>query len=187
MALAVPEHLDGDTILLRRYRVSDVDAVLGSIDASFAELNRWMPWAAQRPTLESVRAFVHPSAEVFGGETADANYAIVVRDSRRFVGSCGLMQQDVRPSALEIGYWVDSRYTRRGIATEAARLLTDEAFALDGIERVEIRCDAENSASARVPAKLGFALEVVEKVQREDGSAAQRMTWVLRRPARSIR
>jgi RimJ/RimL family protein N-acetyltransferase len=180
MPLIVPDELHGEIVTLRRYRLSDMDAVRESIDASFDELNRWMPWAAERPTVESVRAFVEPSSREFGGATAAANYAIVLRAEDRFVGSCGLMQ-DLGPHALEIGYWVDSRYTGRGIAKQAARLAASAAFTVDGIDRVEIRCDAENVASAKVAEGVGFRLDRTEEVPLEDGRIGQRMIWVERR------
>jgi RimJ/RimL family protein N-acetyltransferase len=40
--------------------------------------------------------------------------------------------------------------------TSAARLLTTAAFAVDGIERVEIWHEPANTASGAVPARLGF-------------------------------
>ena len=180
MPLIVPDELRGDLVTLRRYRLSDMDAVRESIDASFDELNRWMPWAAERPTVESVRAFVEPSSQEFGGERAAANYAIVLGAEDRFVGSCGLMQ-DLGPHALEIGYWVDSRYTGRGIAKQAARLAADAALAVEGIDRVEIRCDAENVPSAKVAEGIGFMLDRTEEAPFEDGRVGQRMIWVDRR------
>ena len=180
MPLIVPEELRGERVTLRRYRPSDIDAVRESIEASFDELNRWMPWAAERPTEGSVRAFVEPSSVEFGGEKAAANYAIVLRAEDRFVGSCGVMQ-DLGPHALEIGYWVDTRYTGRGIAKEAARLAADAALAHEGITRVEIRCDAENVASAKVAEGIGFVLDRVEDVPLDDGRIAGRMIWVERR------
>jgi RimJ/RimL family protein N-acetyltransferase len=47
---------------------------------------------------------------------------------------------------------------RRGIATAAARLLTDTAFALPGVEYVEIHHDRANAASRAVPRRLGYEL-----------------------------
>ena len=38
-----------------------------------------MPWAQTRPTESSVREFVHPAANRFGGDT-DTNYAITLTD-----------------------------------------------------------------------------------------------------------
>lgn len=181
MALLVPETLPGDLVTLRRYRLSDIDAVRESIDASFEDLNRWMPWAAERPTTESVRAFVEPSAREFGGENAPANYAIILNAEDRYIGGCGLMQE-LGPHVLEIGYWVDSRYAGQGIAKRAARLAADAALALDHITRVEIRCDAENVASAKVAEGIGFLLDRVEDVPFDDGTIGRRMVWWTGRP-----
>ena len=56
---------------------------------------------------------------------------------------------------------------RRGLATAATEALTDAAFGLPGIDRVEIVHDELNAFSEAVPRKLGFtragqrALDVV--------------------------
>ncbi len=61
------------------------------------------------------------------------------------------------PGGLEIGYWVARDRTGRGMATAAAAALTEAAFGLPGIERVEIVHDLNNAASGQVPRKLGYA------------------------------
>jgi RimJ/RimL family protein N-acetyltransferase len=176
----LPDRLSGDVVTLRRYRSSDVDAVRESIDASFDELRQWMPWAQERPTTDSVRQFVHPSIVRFGG-SADANYAITLTEDDRYIGGCGLMPR-VGVRALEIGYWVDTRYTRRGVATAAARLLTDAAFGLPDVDRAEIHCDPANVASAAVARKLGYRLDrIVDFPVRAEGQTGRSMIWVMER------
>jgi RimJ/RimL family protein N-acetyltransferase len=59
---------------------------------------------------------------------------------------------------LEIGYWTHPAFLRTGIATTAVAMLTDAAFAVPGITRVEIHHDRANEASAGIPRKLGFHL-----------------------------
>ena len=54
------------------------------------------------------------------------------------------MHDDVGPGALEIGYRCHIEYAGRGIITRSALRLTDIAFAVPGIERVEIHCDKAN-------------------------------------------
>jgi RimJ/RimL family protein N-acetyltransferase len=66
------------------------------------------------------------------------------------------LHQRIGPGGQEIGYWVRTSHTRRGYATAAARALTDMAFTMPGVDRVEIHHDVANVASGRVPAKLGF-------------------------------
>ena len=60
---------------------------------------------------------------------------------------------------FEIGYWIRTGMTGRGLATEATRRIADFAFAELGAERVEIWCDALNERSAAVAQRAGFELE----------------------------
>lgn len=71
------------------------------------------------------------------------------------VGGCGLHRRR-GPTVLEIGYWIHVDHVRRGYATDLARGLTDAAFAIDGIDRVEIHHDKANVWSGAVPRSLGF-------------------------------
>ena len=68
---------------------------------------------------------------------------------------------------MEICYWLAVGHTGRGLATRAAAALTRVAFASDDIERVDIRCERRNVASARVPERLGY--QAVETIV--DGTA----------------
>ena len=72
-------------------------------------------------------------------------------------GGCGLHRR-IAHDGLELGYWIHPHFTRRGLATGAARLLTDAALMLSGITHVEIHHDKANVASAGVPRNLGFRL-----------------------------
>ena len=75
------------------------------------------------------------------------------------MGAVQLLEQHhprIGPGGLEIGYWVHRDYVRRGLATAATEALTDAAFGLPGIDRVEIVHDELNGPSAAVPRKLGF-------------------------------
>jgi RimJ/RimL family protein N-acetyltransferase len=83
----------------------------------------------------------------------------------------------------EIGYWMETRHTGQGYATEAARALTDFGFGVLGFRRIEIRCDALNRASAAVPDRLGYTLDarLVNDDVAADGSGALRDTLVFSR------
>ena len=63
----------------------------------------------------------------------------------------------------EIGYWIGAAYWGRGYATEAARRLTDYAFATIGLRRVQGRHFTRNTASGRVLQKLGMQLEGIHR------------------------
>lgn len=96
------------------------------------------------------------------------------------MGGTGLHPR-VGPGALEIGYWISVRHVGRGYATEAAAALTRVAFEVHGVERMEIRCDPRNEASAAVPRKLGYTHEATlrARVLGVDGTLNPGMIWTL--------
>ncbi len=59
----------------------------------------------------------------------------------------------------EIGYRVNRQYWGQGIAYEASKAVTDYAFNQLGLQRIVLRCFAENTPSKKLAEKLGFTLE----------------------------
>lgn len=146
-----PDLIDAGPAILRRWRPDDLGAAADAVLVSLEHLRPWMEWAADFSRTSQ--------AEFLAGSERDwesgvaYNYAVVVDGA--IAGSSGLMAR-IGPGGLEIGYWVHQAYTRRGLATVAAAALTGQAFALPGIDRVQIVHDELNVASGGVPRKLGF-------------------------------
>ena len=145
---------DGD-LLLRTWQPEDAPAMLAAMSGSRDHLAPWMAFAnVALPTpAEQIARFQEWEARRRSG--GDAMYGMFVND--RVAGGCGLHRR-LGPDGLEIGYWVHVACVRRGIASRAAALLTDTAFATDQITHVEIHHDAANVASGGVPRALGFVL-----------------------------
>lgn len=68
----------------------------------------------------------------------------------------GAIVPGIEEDAIEIGWWVDPRAWGRGIATEAALALRDEAFGGLGAGRIVARYQPANEASGRIMVKLGM-------------------------------
>jgi ribosomal-protein-alanine N-acetyltransferase len=66
-------------------------------------------------------------------------------------------------ASAHIGYWVDRRVAGRGIIPTAVALAVDHCFFTVGLHRVEINVRPENSASLRVPEKLGLRDEGIRE------------------------
>jgi RimJ/RimL family protein N-acetyltransferase len=73
------------------------------------------------------------------------------------LGRVGLLLGE--PGAAEVGYWVDPRARKRGVATTAVRAVCQWAVTTADIELIEWRCEAGNLASRRVAEKAGFLIE----------------------------
>ena len=180
----VPEEIavGAHGLVLRRWRMADAGALLAAIERSRPELHRFMPWAMEEPTLASVGAFLERSwtptpPESFGFGLFDAGGDVV--------GAFGLHGRQ-GPGILEIGYWVRSDRTGRGYATAAAGALTGVIFEhFPQINRVEIRCDPANVASAAIPLKLGYRLDRTDVVDVEAAAqTGKQQVWVVDRAER---
>jgi RimJ/RimL family protein N-acetyltransferase len=173
-----PDRIDLPGYVLRRMTVQDAPAVSAAASESLEHLRPWMPWATpDGVSVETQRLRMSGPAWSWA-PNGDYAYGAFLADGR-LVASLGLHRR-VGPGALEIGYWVHVDHVRRGIATASARALTDVGFALPGIRRLEIHCDAANHASAAVPARLGYRLVGSEEHEPEaPGEEGRRLVWVV--------
>lgn len=182
VAARLPELITGPgKFVLRRWRHDDAEMLEEAVMDSIEHLRPWMPWAADEPLSVMQRRTLIDEWERDWLGGGDVVMGVFVNGS--VAGGCGLHHR-IGPGGLEIGYWTHSSFLRTGIATSAARLLTDAAFAQADITHVEIHHDQANVASAGIPRKLGFRL--VREVR--DGADAAAETglsceWQLTRDA----
>jgi len=92
-------------------------------------------------------------------------------DDRVFAGTISFHSLNVKNSVGELGYWMTKSMRGKGIATTAARMLTDYGFTTIGFKRVEALVDKENAASEKLLEKAGYQREglMKNKVTRDDG------------------
>jgi len=164
----LPERIEGEGLLLRRWRVEDAELLGAAVAESVEHLLPWMPWAAEEPLTIEARRELIAGWERDWQDGGDVVLGIV--EDGRVAGGTGLHRRR-GPGALEIGYWLHPAYVGRGVATTTARLLTGAAFTVPGIDRVEIWHEPANVRSGAVPRRLGF-----RRVGEVDGDRVWRMT-----------
>ena len=150
----LPERLTGpDGLLLRRWRPKDAQ----TLSVAVAESTDHLLTVKQRRSMlmEWERDWMNGGDVVLG----------IFLDGH-VVGGCGVHRR-VAADGVELGYWVHPRCLRRGLASAAARLMTEGSLALPSITHVEIHHDKANVASAGVPRRLGFRLvaEVPDEIE----------------------
>lgn len=176
---APPEHIDlGGGVAIVRTHPDRARALAVAINESLDHLQPWMAWASEPASEDAMVTFLAAGAQQWD-QRRDFGYSIVDTDGA-VVGGCGLHAR-LGQNGLEIGYWVHVDHTGKGVATAAARALTDAAFEIEGIERVRIQCEDTNARSARVPEKLGYTFDGVHVP--EDGPCEGRPTqmWWMHR------
>ena len=148
-----PERVDAGALVLREYVESDAPAVVEAVTANLEHLRPWMPWIAHEPmsVADRVALIRFWRGELRAG--TNAIYGIFLDDD--LIGGTGYHVRN-GPGVVEIGYWLRHDHTGQGFATTSSRALTDHAFTIEGIDRVEIHHDVANRRSEAVPTRLGF-------------------------------
>ncbi|MEZ5167971.1 MAG: GNAT family N-acetyltransferase [Acidimicrobiales bacterium] len=184
MARRPADRLAADLVVLERAHVGHLDGLQTAIEMSFLELQPWMDWIGDEPQSRPM-TLAHLEERPGQWESGEAfSYTMTDPGTGEVIGNCSLMARR-GPGRLEIGYWVRSDRAGAGIATAAAGLLTDAAFAVDGIDHTEIHHDAANHASGRVAEKLGYSVVARHVVEKDDPrQAGVDVVWELSRPAR---
>jgi len=146
-----------DGVRIRRYREDDAPALLEATLESVSVLVPYETWCHAGYTL--AEATEHVGHWMSAWDKARAFY-FVVEDSEtgQFLGSCGLSGVDREHRAANLGFWIRSSGTNRGVATIATRLVAAYGFAALDLNRIELVIAVQNAASRRVAVKAG-ALE----------------------------
>ncbi len=162
LTVAIPARIDTARLLLRQPRPGDGWALCEAVGASIEELRLWMPWAQDDPSTEASEAQVgRMQSQIERRE--DLVYFLFERapagDEGALIGGAGLHRIEWTVPRFEIGYWRRSDRAGRGFVSEAVRALSRMAFDALAAQRVEIRMDGLNLASARVAERAGFRCE----------------------------
>jgi RimJ/RimL family protein N-acetyltransferase len=176
---AAPERVQlDDDVVIRTYAAEDMPQLVDVVNRQLDHLRPFMPWAQEPVTVEAQTAWWRGTMQPRDDGTGDVAYGIFAM-SGALLGGTGYHLRGA-PGVVEIGYWLSADATGRGLMTRVTAALVDVARQLDGVQRVEIKCDETNTRSAAIPRRLGFRLARVEA--REPAAAAETgcdQVWVL--------
>jgi RimJ/RimL family protein N-acetyltransferase len=182
MNLALPKELVTSRLLLRSWRRADATTLKTALDGNLEHLQAWLPWAMSEPSPIGV---LEERLDLFARQFDTGEqwlFAIWSRSADALLGGAGLHPR-IGEDGLEMGYWLQASATGQGFMTEAADALTKLALRQPGIERVQIRCDPENVASAGVPKRLGYRqlATIPNATIKPSGAGRDSMVWEITR------
>lgn len=148
------------THTLRQLQSSDAVDIFNTIDAQRQYLGQWLPFVADTQTLEDSILYVEDAINAPEGHF---ELIFTIRLKGAFAGLIGFKDTDVYNGKTELGYWLSKPFQKQGLATQSVRRLCDYAFFEMNLNRVQIKCAVGNTPSKRIPKKLGFQLEGVER------------------------
>jgi RimJ/RimL family protein N-acetyltransferase len=180
--ILIPEAITTERLLIRVVSADDILDVNTSIRENFDVLSRWMEWATAPHSLHDTEQWVQHAIAHFN-ERTELNFVIRLRDGHAHVGNISLHHIVWDVPCFEIGYWQRKVMSGLGYMTEAVRGLSTLALDSFGAQRLEIRCDSRNTASARVAQRAGFIHEATLRRNRRDmqGSLSDTLIFALLR------
>ncbi len=106
------------------------------------------------------------------------SYLPVHQVDNKLIGLCGYKGKPNENGIIEIGYEIMAEYREKGLATELASGLIENAFSFQAIKIIQAHTLGEVNASTRVLVKCGF-----EKIQEvENNKIGTLWKWELKRP-----
>ncbi len=144
---------------IRLYQATDARGLFEAARESIAEVSRWLPWCHPEYSMAEAVEWTSIQARLAadGREFAFA----VVGPNDELLGGCGVNQINPIHRLGNLGYWVRTSATGRGVAREAVRQTAEFAFRNTDLVRLEIVCAVENRRSQRVAEAVGAVREGV--------------------------
>ena len=154
-------------LILRDFEPSDFAAVHSY--ASIPEFSQYEAWGPN--SIEDTKKFI---ADMITQSAQKSRWkfdvAIVLSDSRKLIGGCGIRREFPQSRIANLGWAVNPSHQGQGFATEAALELINFGFNELGLKVIYATCDAQNKASARVMEKAGMScVGLVEKEREQKG------------------
>ena len=152
--------IETERLTLRPPELGDEVSLHRAINHSLTELQPWVVWA-NNPRLTTSLQFVESAVKQWASNK-QSNFPMVIvhKEDGRIIGCAGFTEKsDPSVPLYEPGYWLDTRYTGRGLATEFTTALTRYAFEKLNAKRVQLSIQAKNTKSINVAKRCGFELE----------------------------
>jgi [ribosomal protein S5]-alanine N-acetyltransferase len=144
-----------EDVSIRVLRLSDAAALAAAYVRNRAYLSRWEPVRPEEYYTEAWQAADIASRLVANKAGEGYPFGLFAGDS--LVGRfnlAGIVRGPFQSAGL--GYWVDSRYALRGLASAAVQVVVKTARDELGLHRIEASTLLDNVGSQRVLLKAGF-------------------------------
>lgn len=157
LLLDLPTRIDTERLLMRPPQAGDGPRFFEALSESLVEMRQFLaalPWIAAEPSPDAAELYCRNGQANFVARK-DLPFFLFERTTGQLVGATAVWATP----KTEVGYWVRSSRSGRGLIAEAVEATVQYAFARIGVVRVELITDEANLASRKVADRCGFVLE----------------------------
>ncbi len=151
-----------DRLIIRPIQVEDGKIINDAVLESFAQLNYFMDWVKEKPSLAESNEYSALATENWISKKNDEPYlqlVILDKTTKQLIGAASYHHYNWAIPSVEAGYWIRTSQSGKGLMTEAMNAITQYAFKQLKVKRITITCDPDNIKSKKIPERLGYTLE----------------------------
>lgn len=145
-----------ETTFLMMLDTHHADEIFYSINRNREYLRKYLPWVDGTVGIEDTINFILMSKEK---HAKGSGFDVGIWNEGQFAGTIGFHSMNKVSKEIGIGYWLDERFSGKGLMTESCKVMIDYAFNTYEVNRVEIRCAKSNAKSMAIPTRLEFTQE----------------------------
>ncbi|SRR5258707_152157 len=146
--------LETEHLLFRPLTLDD----LGNLTVLYADpqVMRFLGGSRSREEVQRVLNRYIKEYQIYG----HSFFATILKSEQRFIGQCGLLNQEVDDQPeIELGYVLARQYWQHGLALEGIQALRDYGFQQLGFPRLISLIPPENQTSIHLAEKIGMKYE----------------------------
>jgi ribosomal-protein-serine acetyltransferase len=147
-----------DNIHLELINDQHAAPLLDLVNKNRQHLRQWLPWVDGMQTVENFQAYINCCKMQ---HEEDTDYGYVIFFNNTIAGRIGIHYIHQYNNLGAIGYWLGEEFSGKGIITKACKALITHCFKDLGLNRIEIKCAADNRKSAATAERLDFKKEGV--------------------------
>ncbi|MBO5870768.1 MAG: GNAT family N-acetyltransferase [Clostridia bacterium] len=151
--------IETERLILRYIESEDADDMFEY--ASIPEVCEYLLWSPH-VNIEATKGYIEFLQKryvrgLFG------DWAVVLKEENKMIGTCGYAHIDSRVNQCEIGYVLSPKYRNKGYMTEAVNAVLELTFEKLGMLNAKLRIIKQNYDSIRLAEHIGFKLdEIIE-------------------------
>ncbi|MDP4292246.1 MAG: GNAT family protein [Bacteroidota bacterium] len=149
-----------DGLILKEIQINDAESIFNIIDQQRDYLREWLPFIDYTWHIGDTRAYIY---SVYDKPYGHRDMVFSIWYQGKIVGLIGLKGTDRDNHKTEIGYWLSNDQQGKGIVTKSCHRLVQYLFENMGMNRIQIRVGTSNEKSKKIPKRLGFKFEGIER------------------------
>lgn len=154
--------LTAGRLLIRPPEDCHIDPLFAAVEESLDAIRPWLAWYYPGYSWDDTALWIN-NVPVAWREDREYSFVILDRQNGELIGTIGINQLDRRNRRANLGYFVRTSATNRGIATAATKLVARFGFEQIGLKRIEIVAAVGNVASQKVAHKVGATREGIAR------------------------